>query len=317
LLTEVGTVTAVSVCVVTWNALAAGYLDLSFHPHPSPLGDNLPPDVLLRLPALPFTLASPALGLLLVFRTNTSYARWLEARVAWGRIVAHLRNIQRQPAVWMDADVGRAEHAAHILTMRSACWTFAAALRAHLGGPEDATALEHDLRARLPAHEAEDVLRANHRPLRALGRLSRALNALPIDEKRRAEADKSIVKVGEATETCERIFSNPVPLVYTRHTARFLSAWLLLLPLGLWDQFGETWNHVGMVPAAAMAAIFLFGIEELAVQLEEPFSILPLDHLCEGVWEAAEEMHGAELHPPPPHDAPSPPKQPINKSSRA
>lgn len=99
-------------------------------------------------------------------------------------------------------------------------------------------------------------------------------------------------QLGEATEVCERIFANPVPLVYTRHTARFLSVWLLLMPLALWDAFDETWNHIGAVPAATMAAIFMFGIEELAVQLEEPFSILPLDSLCEGVWEAAEQLHG-------------------------
>ena len=35
--------------------------------------------------------------------------------------------------------------------------------------------------------------------------------------------DKSIILLNEACETCERIFSSPVPLVYTRHTARFLS----------------------------------------------------------------------------------------------
>ena len=33
----------------------------------------------LMLPALPFTILMPALSLLLVFRTNTGYARWNEA----------------------------------------------------------------------------------------------------------------------------------------------------------------------------------------------------------------------------------------------
>ena len=120
------------------------------------------------------------------------------------------------------------------------------------------------------------------------------LDSLPIDEKRRVEMDKSIIIIGDALETCERIFTNPVPLVYTRHTARFLSMWLLLLPMGLWEPFSETWNHVGMIPGATMAAIFMFGIEELAVQLEEPFSILPLAALCEGVWEAGDDLHGLE-----------------------
>jgi putative membrane protein len=102
------------------------------------------------------------------------------------------------------------------------------------------------------------------------------MNALPIDEKRRVEMDKSVVLLNDALETCERIFASPVPLVYTRHTARFLSCWLLLLPLALWESFGASWNHLTVVPATTLMAIFFFGIEELAVQLEEPFSILPL-----------------------------------------
>ena len=41
-------------------------------------------------------LSSPALGLLLVFRTNTAYARWNEARMAWAAIENHSINLARQ-----------------------------------------------------------------------------------------------------------------------------------------------------------------------------------------------------------------------------
>ena len=92
------------------------------------------------------------------------------------------------------------------------------------------------------------------------------------------------------TPTPTAVLSSPVPLVYTRHTARFLSAWLLLVPLALWEPFGTSWNHMSMVPATALLAIFLFGIEELAVQLEEPFSILPLQKLCDEVRSAAADL---------------------------
>jgi predicted membrane chloride channel (bestrophin family) len=64
---------------------------------------------------------------------------------------------------------------------------------------------------------------------------------------------------------------------------------MLLLPLSLWSSFGE-WNHVLLVPASALFAIFFFGIEELAVQLEEPFSILPLRNLCDGVRVVTEDL---------------------------
>ena len=47
------------------------------------------------------------------------------------------------------------------------------------------------------------------------------------------------------------------------------------------DEFERALNiGLPVVPAAALLALFLFGIEELAVQLEEPFSILPLEKYC-------------------------------------
>jgi predicted membrane chloride channel (bestrophin family) len=76
----------------------------------------------------------------------------------------------------------------------------------------------------------------------------------------------------------------------TRHTARFLSAWLLLLPLALWEPFAHTWNHVGLIPTSTFISFFFFGIEELAVQLEEPFSILPMKALTDGIMLSGEEF---------------------------
>lgn len=37
-----------------------------------------------QMPPLPITLTAQILALLLVFRTNSSYARWDEARKMWG-----------------------------------------------------------------------------------------------------------------------------------------------------------------------------------------------------------------------------------------
>ncbi len=51
----------------------------------------------------PFHLTSFALSLLLVFRTNASYARWKEARASWGLVVARIRwalVCQRRGSAW-------------------------------------------------------------------------------------------------------------------------------------------------------------------------------------------------------------------------
>jgi len=114
----------------------------------------------------------------------------------------------------------------------------------------------------------------------------RAANLQPMD---RARLDTSIGQLVDLLGACERIFKSPVPLVYTRHTARFLTAFLILLPLGLWPVMGGSWNHWATIPTSVTIAFFLFGIEEIGIQIEEPFSILPLEALCNGAIAAAME----------------------------
>merc|ERR1719428_2617633 len=95
---EILLVTGIAVAVVTMNMLISGYDDFANVHHAAPLPIPFLKD--LSLPALPFTIAMPALSLLLVFRTNTAYFRWNEARTLWGGIVNTTRNLQRQSNVY-------------------------------------------------------------------------------------------------------------------------------------------------------------------------------------------------------------------------
>jgi len=103
-------------------------------------------------------------------------------------------------------------------------------------------------------------------------------NLNPMD---RARMDDMVCKLVDYLGACERIFRSPIPLVYTRHTARFLTSFMVLLPLALWGPMNGSWNHWAVIPATTILAIFLFGIEELGIQIEEPFGILPLEALCD------------------------------------
>lgn len=64
----------------------------------------------------------------------------------------------------------------------------------------------------------------------------------------------------------------------TYHTSRFLVFWLLLLPFTLYTELG--W---GALPIAPVVTFLIFGVAEIAIDLEEPFSILPLDAICDKV----------------------------------
>merc|ERR1711968_124213 len=70
-------------------------------------------------------------------------------------------------------------------------------------------------------------------------------------------------------------------LVYTRHASRFLTSFLLLMPFALWESAGSYWNHWITIPEAYALSFFLFGIEEIGIQTEEPFGILPIEAFCD------------------------------------
>jgi predicted membrane chloride channel (bestrophin family) len=107
---------------------------------------------------------------------------------------------------------------------------------------------------------------------------------------RKNEINKNLSIFEDTLGGSERLLSSPVPLFYSRHTARFLGTWLALLPLGLYSQFGNSWNHCMMIPATAFISVCLFGIEELATQLEEPFTILPMQGFCDKIGINCDEI---------------------------
>eukprot|EP01026_Neomeris_dumetosa_P048640 TRINITY_DN4216_c0_g1_i4.p1 TRINITY_DN4216_c0_g1~~TRINITY_DN4216_c0_g1_i4.p1 ORF type:complete len:138 (-),score=13.93 TRINITY_DN4216_c0_g1_i4:408-788(-) len=66
---------------------------------------------------------------------------------------------------------------------------------------------------------------------------------------------------------------------------RFLILWLSLLPFSLWSEI-----HWFTAPATAITAFLLLGIEEIGVQIEEPFSLLPLEHYCNRIERGVREV---------------------------
>jgi len=171
-------------------------------------------------------------------------------------------------------------------------WLFPRSLQRHLWQPaEDTEPYNQDVRERLSPGLAEEFVNARHKPTRAMYEMSKAVNELPLDTYQRATIDNAVSQLCDACGGCERIFGSPVPSIYTRHAARFLELWMLFLPLALWKPFESAWNHWFMVPSSMIIAFYLLGIEELAIQLEEPFTVLPLDKIAGGIGMSADEHY--------------------------
>jgi len=265
--------------IVFWNDLfVKGWLDFSGNPH-APLTDIIPGFI---LPLQPFSLSISALALLLTFRTNTSYARWNEARTAWGKIINDSRSIARMGCTWgksyknITGDMVQRLGEAVLSFSRSV-------MNRTLPPQEDEENFIQYTHSKLSDPDYADRLRnAKHRPTTALAEITNVLVDMELNPLHQVEVEKTVTGLCDALGACERIFTSPVPTFYPRHTARFLALWLLALPTGLYEAFGNSWNHIGVVPVTLVVSGFLLGIEELSTQMEEPFSILPMEKMCEG-----------------------------------
>lgn len=189
-----------------------------------------------------------------------------------------------------ESDLSREEKHRLVARLAAAVWCFPRSLARHLlSAAEDEDDYADDCRNNLRPDLAEDLIAARHKPTRAMYELSCAINEFPLSDWRRVAMDSAATTLCDAMGSSERIFTSPVPRFYTRHTARFLETWLLLMPLTLYNAFDGTWNHWGMIPATLFVSFFLLGIEELGIQLEEPFSLLPQHKITNGIGLSAEE----------------------------
>ena len=219
------------------------------------------------------------LGLLLVFRTNTSYDRWWEGRRLWGQLV----NVSRGLAHQLDAQLpaGHAHRADYSDLMER----FPAALARHLRRPRGVPG-EHE-----PNLLVQQLSRRLHGDI-AAGLLAReaqvALTPL-------------LLAFDDITGACERIRNTPIPFSYSSYVKQFVLLYALIMPFGLVKEFGY-----GTVIASMFTFFATMGLELLATEIEEPFGTdrndLPIDELADKIAQDVRLLLGAA----PPEPGPLP-----------
>jgi putative membrane protein len=227
----------------------------------------------LEIPETAHSFIGAALALLLVFRTNASYDRFWEGRKLWGAIVNETRNLARQASVWLRNDPQRVKQ----VILWTSC--FPHACRGRLRGRRELGPAQPEL----PSHDVTEVLAVEHTPLA----VARKLTALIEDARRNGQltdyaavaADQNLQLLIDYIGGCERIHSTPIPFAYAVHLRRALLVYCLTLPFALVARWG--WETV---PATLLISYILFGIEEIGVEIEDPFGTddndLPLDEIC-------------------------------------
>jgi putative membrane protein len=235
-----------------------------------------------HLPISLMSLSGPTLGLLLVFRTNASYERWDGARKMIGLVKNRSEDLVRQASIWFPSD--RPDLKQQMLRYVQA---FFFALKVHLrsgkGGLEDDKTLIADLTPILEPQELQQVLQATNRPAHILQCITLIMGSADLDTGRVMAMDQNLTTLSDVLGGCERILRTPIPLSYTKMTTRFLLLWLILLPLSLSWEIVQLGCTIWLTPPCIIfLAFLLLGIDEVAVQVEEPFTILPLETYAEG-----------------------------------
>lgn len=99
------------------------------------------------------------------------------------------------------------------------------------------------------------------------------------------QADKERALLIDHIGACERIAKTPLALAYCIEIRRFISLFLFALPLALLSTLGVDWH----VPALTMLVAYpLFSLDQLGIELQNPFltenlSHLPLDYISKNI----------------------------------
>jgi putative membrane protein len=238
------------------------------------------------IPSTIHSLVGVALGLLLVVRTNASYDRYWEGRKLWGGITNDCRNLARGAVVLLRDDPD--------LVRRVVEWTavlpyaIKSVLRKHidLGPPA----------ARLPRAEVEPVEAAAHPALAVATRITALLDEARarglIGPNEFVALDACVRRLIDHCGGCERIHGTPLPFPYMVHLRRALILYCFTLPFALVRDFG--W---GTVLDTLVVAYIFFGIEEIGVEIEDPFgrddNDLPLPAFCARIAATLDDLLAA------------------------
>ncbi len=256
---------AVRTVVTTVIGLGAAYLRMRYN---------------FGIPTLLHTLVGVVLGLLLVFRTNASYDRWWEGRKFLGNIVNSSRDLMRQICSWIPHDQvdGKESERSRLTRYLGAMYRLEVqALR-----DEDALdAVSPWLRPDEIAHLQERGFRPNVIATWISQRLAAYCRRGELPPPLLASMDRNLTEINDAQGACQRILHTPMPLAYAQHSKLFVSLFCFTVPFAISESMG--W----FTPfAAALLCFAFFGIDEIGVEIEDPFGLDPNDLPMEDIGDS-------------------------------
>jgi len=238
-------------------------------------------------PSLSSVIPSIVLGLLLVFRTNTAYDRFWEGRKAWGHLVNSSRNLARQ--IWVAIPELEAGDRQEKITALKFLVAFAISTKLHLRQE----AVNGEVEALVGSQQFRQLQKMNNPPLEVAlwigDYLQQQHNRNRLNSQQLQGMHELLNFLVDSLGSCERILKTPIPLAYAIHLKQLLLVYCLLLPFQLVKEL--EWL-TGLT--VALVSFTLLGIEEIGLEIENPFghdpNDLPLDAICNTMSRNIEDL---------------------------
>lgn len=216
----------------------------------------------LTMDATVFSLLGVILSLFLGFRTNSAYDRWWEARKQWGALVNNCRNLAIYvDSMWPESDKDiRRFMAKHISN-------FCLALTEHLRGGTKLDKLVYMHEDEVAYYESKNHI-PNFIALRIFQRIAAGHRKGHINEGDYINIKAQHQSLLDILGACERIKKTPIPFSYAVYLKILITAYAIVLPIGLIEVFG--WLTV---PIVMLIFFALLGIELMGEEIEDPFGL--------------------------------------------
>ncbi|MBA2115495.1 bestrophin family protein [Bremerella alba] len=211
------------------------------------------------------------LALLLVLRTNAGYDRWWEARKIWGGIVNQSRNLAQIGLVYGPSDSDwRNSYARWVAAFSATC-------HHSLRGEQKFNEIQKMCEI-VGTAETHRLSQAEHMPMYAIRRvadlLKEAVESGKLDRFYFLQAESERARLIDHIGGCERILRTPLASAFSIKIRRFLFLYLMFLPVAIVDAAGMATPLI-----VFLVAYPLLALDQIGVELENPFSKQRLNHL--------------------------------------
>lgn len=219
-----------------------------------------------------YSLMGFILGMLLVFRLNTAYEKWWEGRKQWGALVNECRVL----STLFYSSIPKSEMNIRVY-LAAQVSNFTLALKEHLQDDKKFDGFEIT-----SEHYLEQLKTSSNIPHKIASLIMAKTEEL-VQRYHLSEFDKMNIKTQiqeliHILGACERIKNTPIPFSHNSFIKSLIMIYVLALPFMLVEYF-----HYFTIPATAIIAYALFGLEIISDEIEQPFgkdnNDLPLNHL--------------------------------------